>query len=83
MRFINHNKVYWVFNRDLGINLNGGHYVIITWFNRRKNLCRVKIITSLEHKNTTGFQINGKEKAISIIEKALQEYEKNKEELRK
>ena len=56
MRFINHNKVYWVFNRDLGINFSGGHYVIITWFNRRKNLCRVKTITSLEHKNTRNNQ---------------------------
>lgn len=51
MRFINHNKVYWVSNKKLKINKKGGHYVIITRFNRKLNLCRVKTITSLEHKN--------------------------------
>lgn len=51
MRFINHNKVYWVSNKKLKINKKGGHYVIITRFNRKLNLCRVKTITSLEHKH--------------------------------
>ena len=51
MRFINHNKVYWVSNRNLNINYRGGHYVIITWFDRKHNICRVKSITSLEHRD--------------------------------
>lgn len=48
MRFINPNKVYWVNNQYLGINFNGGHNVIIVWFNKALNICRVKTITSLE-----------------------------------
>lgn len=71
MRFINHNKVYWVFNRDLGINFSGGHYVIITWFNRRKNLCRVKTITSLEHKNTRNNQYYYDYNALDLAKRGI------------
>ena len=50
-KFINFNKVYNVDNSDLGINAYGSHYVIIVWFNKIKQICRVKTITSLEHQS--------------------------------
>ena len=65
MRFINHNKVYWVSNEKLKINKKGGHYVIITRFNRKLNLCRVKTITSLEHKNMKTNKFEYDYKALS------------------
>lgn len=52
MKFINPNKIYWVSDKNLGIKgfPNSGHRVLIIWFNREKNICRVKTITSLEKK---------------------------------
>ena len=56
MKFINPNKVYWVRNKDLKIRRkpNSGHYVLITRYNPKLNLCRVKTITSLEHEDENG-----------------------------
>lgn len=48
-KFVNINKVYNVNNEDLGIPNRGSHNVIIVWFNKLKQICRVKTITSLEH----------------------------------
>lgn len=48
MKFIKHNKVYWVSNDDLNINHNGGHNVLVTWVNPFRKICRVKTITSIE-----------------------------------
>ncbi len=52
MKFINPNKIYWVSDKNLGIKgfPNSGHRVLIIWFNREKNICRVKTITSLVKK---------------------------------
>lgn len=47
-KFINPNKVYNVDNSKLGIPVEGSHNVIIVWFNKIKQICRVKTITSLE-----------------------------------
>ena len=41
------------------------------------------VYKALEHKNTTGFQIDGKQEAIAIIDKSLADYEKYKDELKK
>lgn len=56
MKFINPNKIYWVRNKDLKIRRkpNSGHFVLITRYNPKLNLCRVKTITSLEHEDENG-----------------------------
>lgn len=40
------------------------------------------VYKNLEHKSTTGFKIEEKKEAISIIEKALSNYQKNKDKLK-
>lgn len=40
------------------------------------------VYKNLEHKSTTGFKIEGKKEAISIIEKALRNYQENKDKLK-
>lgn len=40
------------------------------------------VYKNLEHKSTTGFKIEGKKEAISIIEKALSNYQENKDKLK-
>ena len=49
-KFINFNKVYRVSNRILGINSKGSHNVIVIWKNGKKQIARVRTITSLEHR---------------------------------
>lgn len=51
-KFINMNKVYKVKNRYLGLNFRGVHNVIIIWKNGKKQIARVKPITSLENEKT-------------------------------
>ena len=48
-KFINMNKVYKVKNRYLGLNFRGVHNVIIIWKNGKRQIARVRTITSLEH----------------------------------
>ena len=75
MKFINPNKVYWVKNKDLNINYSGGHNVIITRFDSKKNICRVKAITSLEkeviNKNTNKKELVYKKKALEKAKNGL------------
>lgn len=40
------------------------------------------VYKNLEHKSTTGFKIEGKKEAILIIEKALRNYQENKDKLK-
>lgn len=40
------------------------------------------VYKNLEHKSTTGFKIEGKQEAISIIKKALNNYQENKDKLK-
>ncbi len=39
------------------------------------------VYKNLEHKSTTGFKLDGKEEAMNIIKKALDDYQQNKEQL--
>lgn len=71
MRFINFNKVYYVNNKDLNLNVPGRHSVVIIWMNRKLNLCRVKTITSLEHFDNKKSKYKYDLKALSFAKKGF------------
>lgn len=56
------NEIYYVSNADLkiknskGAAIPGGHNVIVTSVDTKRKTCRVKTITSLEHKTTDGYR---------------------------
>lgn len=50
MKYINKNFFYRCNNKDLGIKFPGSHEVKVVWNNIKYDFCRVKTITSLEHK---------------------------------
>lgn len=72
-KFINMNKVYKVKNRYLGLNFRGVHNVIIIWKNGKKQIARVKPITSLENeKNINGKIVTSYDKrALRMAKKGL------------
>ncbi len=59
-KFVNINKVYRVYDKDLGLGKNkkGFHHVILVRKNEKKQICRVKTITSLEKRHNGKLSYN-------------------------